>query len=192
MLRLEAEPGAHRLGHADLVDAPAACPAWRHRRSDTCVFGSAPKPVAAPENSFDSRGDLGMDLHADDDLPIAGGAADQHCCRCLMRSKLLAHRRGPVRANGSCRPPRLGQARTPVRLLDHLPRARTSVSSSNGRPISCSASGRPSAEQAGRHRDAGQARHVHRHGERVVEVHLDRVVRALLRRARRRRMASPA
>jgi nucleotide-binding universal stress UspA family protein len=41
--------------------------------------------------------------------------------------------------------------------------------------------------EAGRHRDARQARHVHRHGEDVVEIHLDRIGAALLADAERRR-----
>ena len=44
---------------------------------ETCVFGSAPKSVAAPENSFALRGHLGMHFEADDDLPRAGAAFDQ-------------------------------------------------------------------------------------------------------------------
>ena len=38
----------------------------------TCVFGGAPKSVAAPENSFASTDHLGMDFQADDDFPGAG------------------------------------------------------------------------------------------------------------------------
>ena len=70
--------------------------------------------------------------------------------------------------------------------------AANSVSSSNGLPISCSPSGSPPGILAGRHGDARQARHVHRHREHVVEVHLHRIGAHVLvahaeRRARRRR-----
>src|SRR6185295_3964228 len=47
------------------------------------------------------------------------------------------------------------------------------------------------AVEAGRHRNPGQPRHVHRHGENVVKIHLDRIGLTLLadpkRRSRRRR-----
>ncbi len=70
--------------------------------------------------------------------------------------------------------------------------ARRTSASSNGLPMICSPSGKPSLEKPARHRQARQARHVHRHGEDVVQIHLERV-RATLRaereggRRRRRR-----
>ena len=43
----------------------------------TCVLGSAPNAVAAPEKSLDvGRRDLRVDLEADHDLPLAGFAFD--------------------------------------------------------------------------------------------------------------------
>src|SRR5438105_12225155 len=42
------------------------------------------------------------------------------------------------------------------------------------------------AVEAGRHRNPRQPRHVHRHGEYVVEIHLDRIGLALLADAERR------
>ena len=72
------------------------------------------------------------------------------------------------------------------------PPSENSVSSSNGRPISCRPSGRPCAVEPGRHRDARQARHVHRHREHVVEIHLDRIGARPSRRCRTRPTASPA
>src|SRR5882672_6480239 len=42
------------------------------------------------------------------------------------------------------------------------------------------------AVEAGRHRNPRQARHVHRHGENVVEIHLDRIGLTLLADPERR------
>ena len=66
---------------------------------ETWLFGSPPKAVEAPEKSFASARHLGMDLHADDDLPIAGRALDE-----LLRVDRSVH--GPalpdaVRRRGS-------------------------------------------------------------------------------------------
>ena len=55
-----------------------------------------------------------------------------------------------------------------------------SVSSSKARPISLQPERQALGGKPGRNRDAGQPRHVHGHGEDVVQIHLDRIGRALL------------
>ena len=84
-----------------------------------------------------------------------------------------------------CSPPSRGRNR-PAACSMTWPSA-NSLSSSNGRPMSCRPSGSPSRRRAGRHGDARQAGHVHRHREHVVEIHLDRVGAALLADAECRR-----
>ena len=75
-LRIEAEPGAHRLPDAFLVDDGQHA---RHRRIDqrnmrvrlAAEFGRGAR------KQFRVRGNLGVDLEPDDDFPVPGGALDQ-------------------------------------------------------------------------------------------------------------------
>ena len=112
-LRLQAEPGADRLPDAFLVDDRQHA---RHRRVDEAhmaVRRAAESRRRAGEK-LRLRGDLGMHLHADDDLPVAGGAADQvfrigvaglgdgHSARRLVRPRRNAQ---PSRARPAPRPP---------------------------------------------------------------------------------------
>ena len=53
--------------------------------------------------------------------------------------------------------------------------AENSVSSSNGPADQLQAERQALRVEPRRHRDAGQARHVHRHREHVVQIHLDRI-----------------
>ena len=73
--------------------------------SETWLLGSPPNAVEAPENSFDLRGDLGMHLQADDDLPIAGGAGDEVgvLLGTVLHGSRLLKGRG-VRYRRACRP----------------------------------------------------------------------------------------
>ena len=63
--------------HSSLITG--SMPGIAASTSETCEFGSPPNAVEAPENSFASRGDLGVDLEPDDDLPVAGGALRAVC-----------------------------------------------------------------------------------------------------------------
>ena len=51
---VERHSGANRLADALGIREPAASPASPRRSSATCVFGSAPNTVEAPEKSFDA------------------------------------------------------------------------------------------------------------------------------------------
>ena len=75
-LRLEPEPGAHRLAHAFLVDHRQHA---RHRGIDQrdVRIGLAAERGRGAGEQFGLRGHLGMHLHADDDFPVAGRALDQ-------------------------------------------------------------------------------------------------------------------
>ncbi len=139
------------------------------------------------------RRHLGVDLEADHDLPVARRALDElgadRCCRhvddLVIFAKGLRRGRACHAHHGS------GGAMRPAACSSVAPRANR-VSSSNGRPISCRPSGRPVGGKPRRRDEARQARHVDRHREDVVEVHLDRIGRHLLadpeggRRRRRR------
>ena len=72
-LRIERHAGAHRLADAFLIGHRKHA-GQRGVDKATCVFGSAPNSVAAPEKSLALLGDLGMDLEPDHDLPFAGCA----------------------------------------------------------------------------------------------------------------------
>ena len=120
------------------------------------------------------RIDLRMHLHADHDFPVAVGAADQ------------------VRVfRGGCHHHHRSDRIISRRLLDHLAEREQRLLVE--RPADqLQAERQTFGRQPGRHRDARQARHVHRHREHVVEIHLDRIGAALLadaeggRRRRRR------
>ncbi len=75
-LGLEAKAGAHRLGHAFRVDDRQHA---RHGRIDErdMRIGLAAEFGGSAGEQFGSGGDLRMDLDADHDLPIAGGAFDE-------------------------------------------------------------------------------------------------------------------
>ena len=74
-LGLETEPGADRLAHALLVDHRQHA---GHRRVDQrdVRVGLAAEFGRSAGEQLSVGGDLGMDLHADHDLPVAGGALD--------------------------------------------------------------------------------------------------------------------
>ncbi len=74
--RLEAEPGAHRLLDAFLVD-DGQHP--RHRRVDQRYvrIGLAAERGRGAREQLGLRGHLGMDLHTDDDLPVSGISAQE-------------------------------------------------------------------------------------------------------------------
>ena len=78
-LRLEANAGAHGLLDALLVDdgehAGHGCIHQRHM-----AIGIAAELRGCAGEELGMGGDLGMDLHAHDDLPIAGGALDELGC----------------------------------------------------------------------------------------------------------------
>src|SRR5207245_2951741 len=82
--RLEPEAGADRLLDALLVDYRQHA---GHRRIDQrhVGIGLAAERGRRAGKEFRARGHLGMDLHADDHLPIAAGALDE----------LRLHRRAP-------------------------------------------------------------------------------------------------
>ena len=79
-LGLEPEPRAHRLPHAFGIDHRQHA---GHRGIDqrhVRVRRAAELGRGAGEQ-LGIGGDLGMDLHADDDFPVAGRAADEVRCR---------------------------------------------------------------------------------------------------------------
>ncbi len=116
---------------------------------------------------FCSADDLGMHLQADDDLPGAARTLDR-----------VAHRLStPARIAGS--------ALKPAARSTTAPTAKT-VSSSNGRPITCSPSGNPSASSPAGTEIAGHAGEIGRHGEYVVQLHLNRIIHVLALRERGR------
>ena len=73
---LEAEARAHRLRDAFLVDHRQHA---GHRRVDQrdVGVGRAAELRRRAREQLGLGGDLGMHLHADDDLPVAGGAGDE-------------------------------------------------------------------------------------------------------------------
>ena len=75
-LGLEAEAGAHRLAHAFLVDHRQHA---RHGRVDEAdmIVGRAAEIGRGAREQLRLGCHLGVDLHADDDLPVAGGAGDE-------------------------------------------------------------------------------------------------------------------
>ena len=75
-LGLEPEPGAHRLGDAFLVDHRQHA---GHRGIDQrhLRVGRRPERGRGAGEQLGLRAHLGMDLHADDDFPVAGGALDE-------------------------------------------------------------------------------------------------------------------
>ena len=75
-LRLEAEAGAHGLAHAFLVDHRQHA---GHRRVDEADIGigRAAELGRGAREQLALGGHLGMDFHADDDLPVAGLALDE-------------------------------------------------------------------------------------------------------------------
>ena len=174
-LRLEAEPGAHRLLDAVAVDHRQHA---RHRRIDEADLGvglGAELGRGAGEQLRLGR-DLGMDLQADHDLPLAGRAFDHELRR---RASLIAPSTrlaaSAVKSGGLFERARRRAARSPRRRPCRSAAAR--------------AAGRP--RQPRRHRNPRQAGEIHRHGEHVVQIHRDRIVRSS-RRWRRRPTAWPA
>ncbi len=85
-LRLEPQAGAHRLLHAFLVDDGQHS---RHGRVDQrdVRIGIAAEFGRGAGEKFRLGRDLRVNLHADDDFPVAGGALDQ-----LGRFGMRAHR----------------------------------------------------------------------------------------------------
>ena len=75
-LRLQPEPGAHRLAHAFGVDHRQHAGHRGVDQRDMRIRRAAEFGRGAGEQ-LGVRRDLGMDLHADHDLPVAGRALDQ-------------------------------------------------------------------------------------------------------------------
>ena len=107
-LRLEAEAGADRLRDAFLVDHRQHA---RHGRVDQrdLAVGLAAEFGRGAGEQLGLAGDLGVDLHADDDFPVAGRALislDELACvfmrdpsplaRCFASSDAL-HKRSTIR-----------------------------------------------------------------------------------------------
>ena len=84
-LRLQAEAGADRLPHAFLVDHRQHAGHRRIDQRDVRVGLAAERGRGAGEQ-LRLRGHLRMDLHADDDFPVAGRAFDQFRFRPLEHS----------------------------------------------------------------------------------------------------------
>ena len=132
--------------------------------SDTCVFGSAPNVVEAPENSLALDDDLGVDLEADHDLPLAGFAFDQ----------IVAHHHFSARC-GEAGAFLDRQAGVEHALLvefaaDQVEAERQAL------PV-----------EPARHRHRRQAREARRDREHVVQIHRQRVAHLLAQPERRRR-----
>ncbi len=85
-------------------------------------------------------------------------------------------------------PPRLRRECSRRRSITARERKQTFLPRMAGRSAASRAAD-PLRIETGRHRDARQPGHVHRHGEHVVEIHFDRIGAALLanRESRRRR-----
>ncbi len=81
-LRLEAETGADRLGHAFLVDDRKHA---RHRRVDQAHMAVrlAPECRRRARKELCIREHLRVDFYADDDFPLAGRAVDEVLFSCL-------------------------------------------------------------------------------------------------------------
>ncbi len=75
-LRLEPQPGAHRLGDALLVDHREHAGHRSVDQADMGVGGAAKRRRGAGKELGSGR-DLRVDLHADHDLPVAGCPFDQ-------------------------------------------------------------------------------------------------------------------
>ena len=75
-LGLQAEPGAHGLGDAGLVDHRQHAGHGRIDQRDVAV-GRAAECRRGAREQLGLGGDLGVHLQADDDLPVAGGALDE-------------------------------------------------------------------------------------------------------------------
>src|SRR6266436_2884141 len=88
-LRIEAEPGAHRLSNAFLVDHREHAGHCGVNQRDVRIRLSAERGGSAGKQ-LRLRVDLGMDLHADDDFPIAGRTLDE------LRSRGLHVHGGPM------------------------------------------------------------------------------------------------
>jgi hypothetical protein len=75
-LGVQPQAGAHRLADAFLIDHRQHA---RHRRVDQrdMAVGGAAEFGRRAGKQLRLRRDLGMDLHADDDFPVAGRAFDQ-------------------------------------------------------------------------------------------------------------------
>ena len=158
-LGLQAQPGAHRLFDAFVVDHRQHAGKAGIDERLTWLLGSAPNSVEAPENSLDLDRDLGMDFHADHDFPVAGFALDSLD---LGRGAFML----PTIWPGEC----LKSAAVSIARA-----ARSRVASSNALPISCRPSGRPLAVRPAGTADAGQPGQVHRHGEDVLQIHRHRI-----------------
>ena len=102
-LRVQPEPGAHRLPHAFLVDHRQHA---RHRgidQRDVAVRLAAEFGRGA-RKQLRVRGDLGMDFQPDHHFPVAGCALDQRCgCRthALFTPEQRGQRSAPIRSRAN-------------------------------------------------------------------------------------------
>src|SRR5688572_28284820 len=139
----------------------------------TWVFGSAPNSVAAPENSLDLEITWAwtsrprMTSH----LPVLPSIR-------FFSSTGISRISEALRLRGEIRGALDGAAGAQDRLFV------------KGAADQLQAERQAAAVEAGRHGDTREPREVHRHGEDVIEVHRDRIVRLLFEaegRGRRRR-----
>src|SRR5271170_3484022 len=144
---LEPEAGAHRLSHAFAVDDRQHA---RHRRIDQrdMRVGLAAERRRSAGEQLRARRHLSVDLETDDHFPIARRALDEVCASPLCRHADDPH---VIRTSSKWAPAPhshhgSGSAVRPPDCSIVSPSA-NSVSSSNGRPMSCSPSGRPSLER---------------------------------------------
>ena len=90
--RVEAKAGAHRLADALLVDDRQHA---RHRgvdQRDVAELGCAAECGRGAGEQLRLRGDLGVDLEPDDDLPVAGGALEELSVACgLAHAEVIAN-----------------------------------------------------------------------------------------------------
>ncbi len=124
----------------------------------TWLLGSAAEFGRGAGKQLGLGKDLGMDFHADHDLPIAGFALEQFVLRGSVHTD--HHLAGECLKSAACSTAR-GRAqhcRLVKRLADQLQPQRQAVRG-----------------QAGRHRNPRQAGQVHRHGEDVLQIHLHRI-----------------
>ncbi len=122
-LGLEAEPRSDRLGDADVIDHRKHA---RHRGIDEghLAVRLGAECGRGPGEQLRARRHLGVDLHADDDLPIAGRAFEELRCGCAGHGEWSYRIRASV-ASGVRQTTSQQAVQPAVRIVRSLRRGRT-------------------------------------------------------------------